>query len=35
MTVDEAVALEAEAEEYPEERGEILLEACGGVAPSR
>jgi tetratricopeptide (TPR) repeat protein len=26
--VDEAAALEAEAEEYPEERGEILLEAA-------
>jgi tetratricopeptide (TPR) repeat protein len=26
--VDEAVALEAEAEEYPDERGEILLEAA-------
>jgi tetratricopeptide (TPR) repeat protein len=28
MTVDEAVALEGEAEEYPEQRGEILLEAA-------
>jgi len=28
MTVDEAAALEAEAEEHPEERGEILLEAA-------
>jgi tetratricopeptide (TPR) repeat protein len=27
-TVDEAVALEAEAEEYPEQRGEILVEAA-------
>jgi tetratricopeptide (TPR) repeat protein len=27
-TVDEAAALEAEAEEYPDERGEILLEAA-------
>jgi tetratricopeptide (TPR) repeat protein len=27
-TVDEASALEAEAEEYPDERGEILLEAA-------
>src|SRR5439155_7147533 len=26
-TVDEAAALEVEAEEYPDERGEILLEA--------
>jgi tetratricopeptide (TPR) repeat protein len=28
VTVDEAAALEAEAEEYPDERGEILLEAA-------
>jgi hypothetical protein len=27
-TADEAAALEAEAEEYPDERGEILLEAA-------
>jgi tetratricopeptide (TPR) repeat protein len=27
-TVDEAIALEPEAEEYPDERGEILLEAA-------
>jgi len=27
-TVDEAAGLEAEAEEYPDERGEILLEAA-------